>query len=98
MEADPRRGGSAVHEFKRVSLDLDQLPPDYTSLLSLMLGLLAYLFETPLLAWMSLAGLLSSLANLKRSSVDVKQILCNLTCVLLGFYVNYGYEQSADCT
>jgi hypothetical protein len=96
-EGDPRRGGTALRPFKRVQLDLDQLPPDYTSLLSLMLGLLAFLLETPLCAWVSLVCLLSSLANLKRSTIDVKQIICTVTCVSLGLWVNYGTHSEAQC-
>mmetsp|Transcript_11465 Transcript_11465/g.22528 ORF Transcript_11465/g.22528 Transcript_11465/m.22528 type:complete len:113 (+) Transcript_11465:90-428(+) len=87
---DPRRGGAAVRPWKETPPDMDQLPPDYMSLLSLMLGLLAYLLTSPILAWTSVFFCLSSLANMKASQVDAKQNLCTLSCVLFGLLVNHS--------
>mmetsp|Transcript_3582 Transcript_3582/g.6965 ORF Transcript_3582/g.6965 Transcript_3582/m.6965 type:complete len:125 (+) Transcript_3582:40-414(+) len=79
-----------VHAYYPPTVDLDQLAPDYLSLFALMFGVVGYLFEWKLVSWVSVVCLLSSLARLRRSTVDLKQIFCAVICVASGLLVNYG--------
>mmetsp|Transcript_18362 Transcript_18362/g.29880 ORF Transcript_18362/g.29880 Transcript_18362/m.29880 type:complete len:112 (+) Transcript_18362:513-848(+) len=88
----------SVNEYVPDKLDLDQLPPDYMSLLALMFGLLAYLLVTPVFSWMSLLCWLSSLANMSYTLFDFRQIVCATTCVCLGLYANYFNDFSIFCS
>ena len=83
---NPRRT-NAVRPYKRPKVDLDELPPDYMALLSLLMGFAGLRYR--LAAWGALFCCMSSFANMKYSEMDVKQMLCSAVFAIMGLFVNY---------
>ncbi|CAN0011853.1 unnamed protein product [Heterosigma akashiwo] len=88
MSTDPRRP-NAVHKFYREKLDQEQLPPDYIALLSLVFGIMGLMLKYKLCAWLSVFCCMASMANIKSSEVDIKQVACSLMFALMGLFMNY---------
>ncbi|EKX32475.1 hypothetical protein GUITHDRAFT_82283 [Guillardia theta CCMP2712] len=71
----------------------EELPPDYMALLSLLFGLLGLLLKYKICSWLALYACLSSVANVKKSEVDLKQIASSLIFALMGLSMNYFKHQ-----
>lgn len=59
------------------------------ALLSLIFGLVGLLGKMRLGSWLALFACISSLANVKKSSADYKQMMCSVTFAVMGLWMNY---------
>eukprot|EP00741_Cyanophora_paradoxa_P015427 tig00020875_g14890.t1 len=85
---DPRKP-SAEKRYVERKLNDDELPADYLSLLSLLNGMVGLWMRQRIFAWLALFCTLSSLANIRWSTVDPKQLLCSVTFAITGLILNY---------
>ena len=85
---DPRRP-NAVRKYVREVLDPEQMPPDYHALLSLIAGICGFVLKNKACAWIALFACMSSVANVKSAQIDVKQIACSFSFVVMGLFINY---------
>jgi len=67
----------------------EDLPPDYLALLSLIFGLVSITAKYKIAAWAGLFALLASMANVKKSEMDLKQITCSVTFSTMGLFMIY---------
>uniref|UniRef100_A0A7S2Y0W3 Protein Asterix n=1 Tax=Fibrocapsa japonica TaxID=94617 RepID=A0A7S2Y0W3_9STRA len=83
------RNPNMIRRFYREKLDPDQLPPDYIALLSLVFGIMGLMLKYKLCAWLSVFCCMSSMANIKNSEMDIKQIACSVMFAMMGLFMNY---------
>jgi len=67
----------------------EEPPPDWMSLLSLLFGVAGLMLKIKLVSWIALFCCISSLANMKQSELDVKQLVCSITFTLLALFMSY---------
>ena len=78
-----------VYKYLKERVDPDQLPPDYVALLSLLCGICGLMLKYKLLAWFALFFCLCSIATVKQSEMDMKQLACTVTFAVMGLVMNY---------
>jgi hypothetical protein len=84
--SDPR-DSSRVVAYRAVTPE--EIPADILSLLSLVCGVLSLLFRYKLAAWGALLASLGSIANLKDSELDYKQLFTSLSFSAMSLFIIY---------
>eukprot|EP01026_Neomeris_dumetosa_P005548 TRINITY_DN11608_c0_g1_i1.p4 TRINITY_DN11608_c0_g1~~TRINITY_DN11608_c0_g1_i1.p4 ORF type:complete len:100 (-),score=11.22 TRINITY_DN11608_c0_g1_i1:95-394(-) len=88
LSGDPRRPNE-VHQYERPILNPDEEPPEPMMIGALALGVVGLMMKIKLAAWGALVCCLSSYANMKSSSMDLKQIVSSVTFAVMGLLASY---------
>ena len=79
-----------MRRWRKDRVDPDMLPPDWTSLASLMFGIIGLMLKSRYCAWIALYCCLSAFLNVKMSEVDMKQLFCSVTFSIMGLLMCYS--------
>merc|ERR1712072_141028 len=88
IDEDPRRMDQ-VKKYQPHKFSPDELPPDYMALLSLVLGIAGLMMKMKILAWLAFLACVSSIANMKNSEADMKQLFCSFSFSVMGLVMSY---------
>mmetsp|Transcript_35948 Transcript_35948/g.70415 ORF Transcript_35948/g.70415 Transcript_35948/m.70415 type:complete len:95 (+) Transcript_35948:185-469(+) len=66
----------------------DDMPPDWASTISLISGLIG-MMKYKVASWVSLIAIIYSIANLKRSEADYRQMASSFMIAVVGLFMNY---------
>ncbi|EFJ10500.1 hypothetical protein SELMODRAFT_177892 [Selaginella moellendorffii] len=97
LPSDPRLPSAARPYVPPVVLPQD-LPPDYSSLLAVMFGILGIMLRNKIGSWLALIFCAQSLANMKNLENDLKQVVMALAFVVMGMATNYLSAQRSSAT
>eukprot|EP00245_Coleochaete_scutata_P005538 TRINITY_DN19176_c0_g1_i2.p1 TRINITY_DN19176_c0_g1~~TRINITY_DN19176_c0_g1_i2.p1 ORF type:complete len:113 (+),score=24.09 TRINITY_DN19176_c0_g1_i2:104-442(+) len=86
--ADPRMP-SAAKPYKAPIINPDDLPPDYSSLLAILFGIVGVMLRHKWGPWVALLFCVQSLGNMKNYEHDLKQIVCAATFAIMGMMTIY---------
>mmetsp|Transcript_12921 Transcript_12921/g.24609 ORF Transcript_12921/g.24609 Transcript_12921/m.24609 type:complete len:114 (-) Transcript_12921:444-785(-) len=92
FSGDPRQPLSAI-PYRRKPLRDEELPPDFTAMLSVLLGLMGTMAKNRLAAWGALFAAASSLANIRYAEVDFKQIMCSCSFAVMAVVTSYMQQK-----
>ena len=70
-----------VTRYQKLTLDPDEMAPNYMSLLCLAFSSIAFLLDLKVMAWMSFFSFLSMLLTLRESEKDYMQLTIVFVCV-----------------
>mmetsp|Transcript_32110 Transcript_32110/g.44516 ORF Transcript_32110/g.44516 Transcript_32110/m.44516 type:complete len:107 (-) Transcript_32110:223-543(-) len=85
---DPRLPSAAI-PFRRYKLKEDDIPPDFSAMLSLAFGIFGTLIKSKVAGWLSLLAALSSLANIRTAEMDTKQLVCSCSFAIMAIVTSY---------
>eukprot|EP01024_Parvocaulis_polyphysoides_P043589 TRINITY_DN3997_c0_g2_i1.p3 TRINITY_DN3997_c0_g2~~TRINITY_DN3997_c0_g2_i1.p3 ORF type:complete len:103 (-),score=21.43 TRINITY_DN3997_c0_g2_i1:192-500(-) len=88
LNGDPRRPNE-VKRYERPVVNPDEEPPEPMMIGALALGVIGLMMKIKLAAWGGLVCCLSSLATMKSSSMDLKQIVSSVTFSVMGLLASY---------
>lgn len=86
METDKKTPNNIVY-YQHKAVNPDEAG-DLYQLVSLLLGIIAFIFKIKWCCWISLIFILSSYVNSKYN-VDSKQMMMNFSLIFLGFFMVY---------
>ncbi|XP_024393925.1 protein Asterix [Physcomitrium patens] len=87
-KSDPRMP-TAVKHYVAPLVNPNDLPPDYSSLLAIIFGILGVMMRQKIASWFSLVFIAQSLTLMKNPENDLKQIIMALTFAGMGFFTTY---------
>lgn len=67
----------------------EELPPDYMQLLSVIASVVGLMLKYKYVSWIGLLACVSSLANMKKSEYDLKQVITTILMSIMGLFLNY---------
>eukprot|EP01027_Heterolobosea_sp_BB2_P014955 GEZU01021444.1.p1 GENE.GEZU01021444.1~~GEZU01021444.1.p1 ORF type:complete len:112 (-),score=1.95 GEZU01021444.1:143-478(-) len=85
---DPRRP-SEERRYIPPKVKPEDLPPDYYALFSLVFGVTGLMVRYKWASWLALYFGVASIANMRYSEMDTKQVLSSLMFSIMGLLVNY---------
>lgn len=91
LATDPRRE-NAVFGYQKLPEDPEQLPPDYYSILSLFFGMIGYIGKIKVSSWLALLFSVASIATMKSSHMDPKQLMFSVMFGVMGVTTNYRHQ------
>ncbi|MCO5583580.1 hypothetical protein L7F22_037493 [Adiantum nelumboides] len=88
VSSDPRLP-SAARPYVPPLLNPQDLPPDYSSFLSILFGIARIMLRYKFASWLALICSAQSLANMRDFENDLKQIVMAVRFALMGIATNY---------
>lgn len=85
---DPRMP-EAARKYVPPVLKPEEQPFDFSSMFSIMAGLIGVMLRQKAGSWVSLIFAAQALANMRNPENDLKQIVCALTFAVMGIVTNY---------
>jgi len=87
MPRDPRRPATTTFKFKE--LDAEEKAPDMMSIMAVIFGLMGLLLKYRMFVWQSVVCCMISLANMRTSDIDIKQITSSFSIGIMGLVMAY---------
>ena len=75
--------------YKRATYPSDDLPPNWTSVLALLLGIAGLMMRQKPIAWAALGACMVTLGTLRYSRIDFKQLVTCVAFSFIGLALNY---------
>eukprot|EP00993_Chasmostoma_nieuportense_P006490 NODE_7121_length_464_cov_7.860534_g6955_i0.p1 GENE.NODE_7121_length_464_cov_7.860534_g6955_i0~~NODE_7121_length_464_cov_7.860534_g6955_i0.p1 ORF type:complete len:115 (-),score=47.45 NODE_7121_length_464_cov_7.860534_g6955_i0:118-426(-) len=75
--------------YQQPTIATEDLPPDFTAIISLVLGILGLMMRYKIASWIALFTCIVTLANMRWSEADMKQVLTCVMFSVLGLVMNY---------